>query len=93
MIILAHCGNGYCGCDSEEAFFFNNSIDEVEIEEEILSWAQENAESFTYIHFGWDESYTDEEYEDYLEIMLILAGILLLTRNMWNGVKIGIIFS
>ena len=67
MIILAHCDNGYCGCDSEEVFFFNDSMDEVEIDEEILSWAQENAESFAYVHFGWGESYTDEEYEDYLE--------------------------
>lgn len=67
MIVLARCGNGYCGCDSEEAFFFNDSMDEVEINEEMLSWAQENAESFAYVHFGWGESYTDEEYEDYLE--------------------------
>ena len=67
MIILARCGNGYCGCDSEDVFFFNDPMDEVEINEEILSWAQENAESYAYVHFGWDESYTDEEYEDYLE--------------------------
>lgn len=67
MIILAHCGNGYCGCDSEEVFFFNDAMDEAEIDEEILSWARENAESFAHVHFGWGESYTDEEYDDYLE--------------------------
>ena len=67
MIILAHCNNGYCGCDIEEVFFFNDSMDEVEIDKEILSWAQETAGSFAYVHFGWGESYTDEEYEDYLE--------------------------
>ena len=66
-IILAKCGNGYVGCESEETFFFDNDVSDAFIDEEILCWARENTESFAYVHFGWDEEYTDEDYEDYLE--------------------------
>ena len=67
MIILAHCGNGYCGCDNEEVFFFDDFMSEQEINEELLMWAQENAESYSYVHFGWEGEYTEEEYDEYLE--------------------------
>ena len=66
-IILASCGNGYCGCDSEEAFFFDEDMNINEINEEVWGWACENAESFAHVHFGWDEPYTDEEYDFYIE--------------------------
>lgn len=66
-IILARCGNGYCGCDSEDAFFFDEGTSEREIDEDVLAWARENAESYAYVHFGWGEEYTDEEYEFYIE--------------------------
>lgn len=67
MIILARCGNGYCGCESEDAFFFDEGTLEQEIDEDILMWARENAESYAYVHFGWDEPYTEEEYDEYIE--------------------------
>lgn len=67
IIVLAHCSNGYCGCDSEDVFFFDEGTTEKEMNEAIYDWACENAESFSYVHFGWDEDYTDEEYEDYIE--------------------------
>ena len=67
MIVLAHCSNGYCGCDSEEVFFFDDDTPERIIDEDLVCWAQENAESYAYVHFGWDEPYTEEDYEDYLE--------------------------
>jgi hypothetical protein len=67
MIILAYCDNGDCGCESEEAFFFDDSMTDEEIIEEILYCAQEHAEAYSYVHFGWGESYTEEEYEEYLE--------------------------
>ena len=67
-IILATCGNGYAGCGNEEAFFYEEGLwSDAEIEEEVLGWAYDNAESYAYVHFGWDEPYTYEEYEDYLE--------------------------
>ena len=67
MIILARCSNGYCGCDSEDVFFYKDDTPEHIIDEDLICWAEENAESYAYVHFGWDEEYTDEEYEDYLE--------------------------
>ena len=67
MIVLAHCGNGYCGCDSEEVFFFEDGTAEAIINETVCDWARDNAESYTYVHFGWGEEYSDEDYEDYLE--------------------------
>ena len=67
MIVLAHCGNGYCGCDSEEIFFFEDGTAEAIINETVCDWARDNAESYAYVHFGWGEEYSDEDYEDYLE--------------------------
>ena len=67
-IILATCSNGYCGCDAEEIFFVGeDGWSAAEINEVIYGWACENAESYAYVHFGWDEPYTEEEYEDYIE--------------------------
>ena len=66
-IILAKCDNGYCGCDCEDVFFYDNDTTETEIEEDLWEWAVDNAESYAYVHFGWDEEYSEEEYEEYLE--------------------------
>ena len=62
-IIYATCGNGYCGCDSEEVFFFEDGTKDLDIDEDVYAWACDNAESFAYVHFGWCEDYTDEDYE------------------------------
>lgn len=67
IIVLAKCGNGYAGCDSEEVFFYEEGISEKEINEDIYDWARDNAESFAYVHFGWDGEYTEEEYDEYME--------------------------
>lgn len=67
MIILARCGNGYCGCDAEEVFFYEDGTAEGFINGEIWQWAADNAESYAYVHFGWGEEYTDEDYEYYME--------------------------
>ena len=67
IIVLAQCGNGYCGCDSEDAFFFEDGTSAYEMNETIYDWAVENAESFAHVHFGWDEVYFNEEWEDYIE--------------------------
>lgn len=54
--------NGYCGCDIEEEF--------VGTYEEAVEWANESlpeyAETYAYVAFGWDEEYTEEEFDDYL---------------------------
>lgn len=67
MIIVAHCGNGYCGCDSNEVFFFDNETPEAIIDEDIYCWAVENADNYSYVHFGFGEEYDEEKYEDYIE--------------------------
>ena len=55
--------NGYCGCDIEEEFV--GTYDEaVEYAKEYLP---EYAESYSYVAFGWDEEYTEEEYDYYFE--------------------------
>lgn len=55
--------NGYCGCDIEEEF--------IGTYEEALEFAgeylPEYAETYAYVTFGWDEEYTEEEYDEYLE--------------------------
>ena len=67
-IIIARCGNGYNGCDAEEAFIYDADVSEAEIEEDVRCFAIENAESFSHVHFGWDnEEVTEEEYDEYIQ--------------------------
>ena len=51
-IVLGYCGNGYCGCDSEDAFFYDDNTPDLEIVEDLYDWACDNAESFAHVHFG-----------------------------------------
>lgn len=54
--------NGYCGCDIEEEF--EGTYEEaVEFADEYLP---DYAEQFTHIAFGWNEEYTEEEFDSYL---------------------------
>ena len=55
--------NGYCGCDIEEEF--EGTYDEaVGFANDYL---HEYAESYAYVAFGWDNEYTEEEYDEYFE--------------------------
>ena len=71
-IILAHCGNGYAGCDAEDLFIYDNLTDDKIITDEVYAWACDHAESYAYVHFGRDEEYTDEDYDEYLEEYMTL---------------------
>ena len=55
--------NGYCGCDIEEEF--EGTYDEA------VEWANEYlpdyAETYAYVAFGWDNEYTEEEFDEYVE--------------------------
>ncbi len=53
--------NGYCGCDTEEEFV-GTYEEAVEFADEYLP---EFAESYAHAAFGWDEEYTEEEFEEY----------------------------
>ena len=55
--------NGYCGCNIEEEF--DGTYEEaVEFADEYLD---SYAEQYAYVAFGWEEEYTEEEYEQYRE--------------------------
>lgn len=54
--------NGYCGCDIEEEFVGTDD-EAVEFANEYLP---EYAESSAYVAFGWNEEYSEEEYDDYI---------------------------
>lgn len=55
--------NRYCGCDIEEEFV--GTYDEVV--EFANDYLPEYAESYAYVAFGWDEEYTEEEFDKYFE--------------------------
>lgn len=55
--------NGYCGCDIEEEFEGTYG-EAVEFANDYLD---DYAESYAYVAFGWDNEYTEEEYEEYRE--------------------------
>ena len=65
--ILITCGNGYCGCETEEVYIYDEDVSEESIQQDALELMYNNAESYAHVYFGWDEEYTDEEYEEYLE--------------------------
>lgn len=69
MLILAYFENGYCGCDQEEVFHFEVGTELRFIEETVSEWAMDNADSYSYVHFGWETDYTDEEYDEYLAMI------------------------
>ena len=54
--------NGYCGCDTEEEFV-GTYEEAVEFANEYLP---EFAETYAHAAFGWDEEYSEEEFDDYL---------------------------
>ena len=53
--------NGYCGCNIEE-IYEGDYLDAIEFADEYLP---DYAETYAYVHFGWGEEYTEEEYEGY----------------------------
>ena len=53
--------NGYCGCNQEEIVEGGYEDAVCFAEESIDDYAQ----SWTHIVFGWNEEYTEKEYEDY----------------------------
>lgn len=54
--------NGYCGCDTEEEFE-GTYAEAVDFANEYLP---EFAETYAHAAFGWDEEYTEEEFDEYL---------------------------
>ena len=55
--------NGYCGCDETQYLIADSEDQAYSYMEASL---QDYADQWTHVAFGWDEEYTDEEYEDYL---------------------------
>ena len=60
-------GNGYCGCDFEEVLVVNDDMTEEEANDIAHEAAMDNADTFSYVRFGWDEERSEEEYEEYIE--------------------------
>ena len=53
--------NGYPGCTLEEEFEGTREEAKMYAEDSLEDYAQ----TWTHIAFGWDEDFTEEEYEDY----------------------------
>ena len=64
--IAIHCWNGYQGCDLDEVLIFDHKISDKEISETVYEIACENADSYSYVHFGWGVECSEGEYEDYI---------------------------
>lgn len=65
--VKAFGGNGYCGCDWEDVFIYPDDVTEEEINEDVYSRAVDEGESYSYVHFGWDSDYSEEDYDEYME--------------------------
>lgn len=66
-IIKAWCSNGYVGCEGEDVFFYDDDDTDKVIGEELWDWAVGVAEQYSYVYFGWDNEFTEEEWDEYLE--------------------------
>lgn len=55
---------GYCGTEDRHFFIADNEEQVADYMEEGL---YEYAENWTYVAFGWEGPYTDEEFEDYFQ--------------------------
>lgn len=66
-IIKAWCSNGDVRCGDEDIFFYDDDDTSEMIGEDLWVWAINNAEQYSYVHFGWDGEYTEDEWEEYLE--------------------------
>lgn len=66
IYVIAYFENGYCGCDETDFFEFDDDITTSEIDDQMYDAMCGYAESYSHVAFGWDEPYTDEEWEDYL---------------------------
>lgn len=55
---------GYCGTDERHFFIAENKEQVASAMEEGLL---EYAEGWVHLEFGWEGSYTDEEFEEFLE--------------------------
>ena len=66
MIVKFYFGNGYVGCDQEEMMFYPKDTPARMINIDVNEWGHENADSYAYVALGWEEDYTEEEYEDYV---------------------------
>ena len=60
-------GIGYAGCNFEEVLVYPDEITEIEVSEDAHDLVEQYAESYSHIHFGWNEEYTEEEWDFYLE--------------------------
>lgn len=67
IYIIVHFENGYCGCDQTDFFEFDDDTSTSEIGDLMYDAMCSYADSYSHVAFGWDEPYTDEEWEDYIE--------------------------
>lgn len=67
IYVIAYFENGYCGCDQTDFYEFNDDITTSEINDQMYDAMCTYAESYSHVAFGWDEPYTDEEWNDYIE--------------------------
>ena len=67
IYVIAYFENGYCGCDQTDFFEFDDDITTSEINDQMYDAMCGYAESYSHVAFGWDEPYTEEEWNDYVE--------------------------
>lgn len=67
MIVRRYFDNGYCGCDQEEMEYYANDMSHADIDADTDEWGRNEAESYAHVHFGWDEEYTEEDMDEYIE--------------------------
>lgn len=67
IYVVAYYENGYCGCDTTDFFTFDDNTTTSEIADYIWDTRRDYADAYAHVHFGWDESYTDEEWEEWVE--------------------------
>ena len=79
--------NGYCSCDQTDFLEYDDDMTEAEIVEDICNMKLDYAELFAHVHFGWGESYTDEEWEDWIENSVMFNYRIVDSYEEWETLK------
>lgn len=79
---------GYCGTDYDDFQVFDSNIGDSELNQISEDMAYDCAQSYSYLHTGWEEDFENEEDEEqYYENAMSYCGWEELSKKEWEKKK------
>lgn len=67
LYVRVHFENGYCGCDETDVWEYPDNVTQEDVANDCEEHLYDYAESFAHVAFGWDEEYSESDFDDYLD--------------------------